>query len=108
MEDIQIGIWVAILLPMAIFIRISYLLHTKARRLINEWAERNNVKILKLKVRRFRKGPFFLTSSQEQVVYYATIEDKGQIRNAYIRCGGYWSGMASNRIEVKYKKVRGK
>jgi hypothetical protein len=102
MEDISIVIWILILLSMTISIWVSYFLHAKARRLINEWAERSNVKILKQKIRRFRKGPFFWTSSKEQVVYYGTIEDKGQTRNAYIRCGGFWPGMASDRIEVKW------
>ncbi len=71
--------------------------------LLHQWAERHGYRIVQQEYRNFFKGPFFWTSSKGQTVYYVTVEDRaGHRRNGWVRCGGWFLGLLSNDVEVRW------
>ena len=71
---------------------LSVLIYTwfgkKARRLIKQWATENDLNIVEMECRWFRKGPFFRKSSKHDRVYHILVQDKEETRAAYVKCGG--------------------
>lgn len=75
----------------------------RANTLLQRWAAASGYRILDRQWRLLRRGPFFLTTSGGQEVYRVIVEDSaGNIRKAYVRCGGYFLGMLSNRVDVRW------
>jgi hypothetical protein len=75
----------------------------RAGRLLYEWAARNGYQILESERRRYRKGPFFFTSSNNQTIYRVTIQDAyGNIHHGWVRCGSYQLGSWSNNVDVRW------
>jgi hypothetical protein len=71
--------------------------------LLRQWAEENGYRIVRKRYRNFFKGPFFWTSTSGQTVYYVTVEDDaGNRRSGWARCGGWWFGLLSNHVEVRW------
>lgn len=71
--------------------------------LLDGWAQANGLQILSQEQCWFFKGPFFWTSSKGQKVYRVTVRDgEGFARSGYVRCGGYWLGMMSDNVEVRW------
>ena len=76
---------------------------SKSRMMVEEWAEHEGYHLLNAERRWLLRGPFFFLSDKEQDVYYVTVADAaGQIRHAYIRCGGWFLGMLSDQISVRW------
>jgi len=70
--------------------------------LLERWAEANGLVLLSKERRTFFKGPFFWTSSKNQVVYRIEAADaKGRRRNGWTRIGGYWWPFG-DRVEVRW------
>ncbi len=70
--------------------------------LLERWAAENGFEILTKERRRFFKGPFFWTSSKNQVVYRIEAGDaKGRQRNGWVRIGGYWWPFG-DKVEVRW------
>src|SRR5262249_46893070 len=75
----------------------------RAGRLLDQWAARNGYRILEIERRRYRKGPFFFTSSNNQVVYRVTVQDAyGTTHRGWVRCGGYRLGSWSDEVAVQW------
>jgi hypothetical protein len=71
--------------------------------LLRQWAARNDYRIIRKEYRSFFKGPFFWTSTKGQVVYYVVVEDSaGASRSGWVRCGGWWFGLLSDNVEVRW------
>ena len=71
--------------------------------LLEQWAQGHGYRILSQEYCHFLKGPFFWTSSKDQVVYYVTVEDQeGRKRKGWVRCGGYFFGLLSDNVEVRW------
>jgi hypothetical protein len=71
--------------------------------LIDQWATDNGYELVDAQPRNFLRGPFFLRSSEGQSVYYITIRDQfGMTRYGWVRCGGWWLGLLSNSVKVKW------
>jgi hypothetical protein len=96
----------AILLPIGFVIVavVAVMWHySRGSSLLEQWASRHGYRIVRREYRNFFKGPFFWTSSKDQVVYYVTVEDEqGRIRNGWVRCGGYFFGLLSDNVEVQW------
>ena len=93
-----IAIFVAVI-TLAICWRFS-----RSRSLLEQWATQNGYKILKSENRNIFRGPYFLRSSEGQTVYYVKIQDTtGRIRSGWIRCGGWWAGLFTNKVDVKWE-----
>jgi hypothetical protein len=98
MEGIFVFLGVAALVILTLvwhFGRSSSLLH--------QWAAQNGYRIISQQYRNFFKGPFFWTSGKGQTVYYVVVEDSiGNSRRGWVRCGGWFLGLLSNNVEVRW------
>ena len=98
MEGLFVVVAVAVLAILAVvwhFGRSSSLLH--------QWAAENGYRIICREHRNFLKGPFFWTSTKGQTVYYVVVEDSGgNRRTGWVRCGGWWLGLLSDNVEVRW------
>ena len=71
--------------------------------LLEGWAQSHGLQILSQEECLFFKGPFFWTSSKGQRVYRVSVRDReGFDRQGYVRCGGFWLGMMSDNVEVRW------
>ena len=78
-----------------------YFLVTRSKHLLNKWAAENQFQLLHAEHRMFRKGPF-LWSSRQQVVYRVRVRGaQGREKEGWVRCGGWWSGVFSDKIEAE-------
>ena len=68
---------------------VGYFADMKAKRLINEWAETNNYKIVSLEKRiafkEMDRDPF--RYDFRSPIFCVTVEEAGVIKNAYVKCG---------------------
>jgi hypothetical protein len=71
--------------------------------LLHQWAAEHGYRIIRQEYRTFFKGPFFWTSTKGQTVYYVVVEDSaGNRRRGWVRCGGWWFGLLSDNVEVRW------
>ena len=79
--------------------------YRRAQQLLNAWADQNGYQILRSERRNFRRGPFFWTTSNNQIVYYIEVLDQsGNRRNGWVRCGGMFLGLLSDQLDVKWEQ----
>ena len=85
---------------MAVF--ISFARYERARESLEQWGRLHGYRIASAESRTFFKGPFFLSAGKNRVVYYFTAQNvrSGNIQSGYACCGGYFSGMWSDQVEV--------
>jgi hypothetical protein len=105
MEDIlPVATFVGSFAFFAGFIALVWMWHFKrSSYLLEQWAARNDFRILSRQYRFFFKGPFFWTSSRGQVVYCVIVLDSdGDTRKGWVRCGGWLLGLLSDRTEVRW------
>ena len=77
--------------------------YTRAASILERWAARNGYRIVQKEIRHFRRGPYFFTTSSGQQVYRVIVEDRdGYIRQGYVRCGGFFLGMLSDRADAQW------
>jgi hypothetical protein len=87
----------------ALFIVFVVGLHWRASTLLYDWAARNGYRIIESERRRYRKGPFFFTSSNQQVVFRVTVQDVyGNVRQGWVRCGSYNLGTWTNDVDFRF------
>ena len=76
---------------------------SRSNSLLQKWAAQNGYKIVSQEYRTFFRGPFFWTTTKGQTVYYVTVEDTpGNRRAGWVRCGGWWFGLMSDAVEVRW------
>src|SRR5581483_1656083 len=76
---------------------------SRSRSVLQDWARDHAFEIIDREERIFMKGPFFWTSSRGQVVFYVTVRDsEGHFRKGWVRCGSFFSGLFSDRAEVRW------
>jgi hypothetical protein len=77
--------------------------YSRGRQLLEGWAGRQGLDLVDVEVRFLRRGPFFWTTSNGQLVYYVSLRDgSGEIRRAWVRCGGWFFGMLSDNVDVRW------
>lgn len=75
----------------------------RSRQVLNDWATTHGLTIVSSRFCWFRRGPFFLRSTEDQSVFYVTVTDKGGLtRNGWVRCGSFWVGLLSNTADVRW------
>ena len=75
----------------------------KAERLVRQWSAENGVQLLECEKRWLRCGPFFFSKSKSQRVFRIIVSDSaGNVFRGYAKCGGYFLGMWSEQIEVRW------
>jgi hypothetical protein len=71
--------------------------------LLSKWAAKNGFRIIHEEYRFLRKGPFFWTSAKGQTVYYVVaLDSAGNKRRCWVRCGSWWFGLLSDKVEVRW------
>lgn len=85
-------------------------LHIKARKMVKDWASRNNYEIIKLRYRYFWKGPFEFNYSpkRQKIFYVSVIDERGEIQNAFAKVGDFWKGLIKDAVEIKWEKDKNK
>ncbi|QEH35739.1 hypothetical protein OJF2_42960 [Aquisphaera giovannonii] len=74
----------------------------RSRQLLENWAERNGYEILEAEYRHMFKGPFFFRSTRDQTVYRVTVRDKAGVHRGWVRCGGWFFGLMTDKAEVRW------
>jgi hypothetical protein len=78
----------------------------RSRELLERWADDNRYQIVESSYRHLLRGPFFWTSSKGQTVYRVTVRDaKGVERSGWVRCGSWWTGLFSDKVEVRWEET---
>jgi hypothetical protein len=96
-----------LILGVAAFITllIAYVvgIYRRAANLLSEWATRNGYRIVESERRNILKGPFFWTSSNNQIIYRVTVQDSyGNVRRGWVRCGSYLWGAWQSQVDVRW------
>lgn len=77
---------------------------SRGRQILEQWAQSGGYRILSSERRWFRRGPFFWTTSKGQVVYHVVVQTPdGGTRRGYVRCGGFFWGMMSDKAEERWE-----
>jgi hypothetical protein len=88
----------------AVVLMLAFWQYGRARTLLQEWMREHGYTILEAERRDLRRGPFFWTTARGQIVYHVVVRDhSGNGRSAWVRCGGWWLGMLSDRVEVVWE-----
>jgi hypothetical protein len=89
---------------LAVLIILSVWWHfRRSSSLLHQWAAQNGYRIIRQEYRYFFKGRFFWTSTNAQTVYYVVVEDPtGTRRIGWVRCGSWWFGLLSDKVEVRW------
>ena len=75
----------------------------RATGMVQQWAREEGVELLDYERRRLFRGPFFFRTSEHQEVYHVTVRDRaGRTRHAYVRCGGWFAGLWSDRVDAEW------
>jgi hypothetical protein len=78
--------------------------YARSRSILSQWAKDHSYEILESEYRFFLRGPFFWFTAKSQTVFFVKIRDPdGNIRTGWVRCGGWWLGLLSEKAEVKWK-----
>src|SRR5262249_34539903 len=102
-EPVSRNLQLAVLLPLVIALGVfaTYWDFSRARAMLERWAQRNGFHIVGRHYSNLSKGPFFWTTSRGQVVYRITVEAGGGVGpSGWARCGGWFLGMLSDRVQV--------
>jgi long-subunit acyl-CoA synthetase (AMP-forming) len=86
-------------------VAIIFLIWERKRvdRLVRQWARANSFTILRLEHRYIRKGPYFWKASKSQEVVFVKVRDNfGTEKSAYLRVGGFLSGVMTDNIDVTW------
>ena len=97
--------------PIGLFVLVGILMvasmiwhFSRSRSVLEQWAEANGYEILHSEFRNLFRGPFFWTSSKGQTVYYVRVRGRdGHERSGWVRCGGFWAGLFSDKAEVRWE-----
>jgi hypothetical protein len=77
--------------------------HSRAEFLLQQWASRNDLRIVEKKGRKIFRGPFMWNSSRTQMVYRVTVEDRDcNTYSGFVRLGSWVWGIFSDEAEVKW------
>jgi len=88
---------------MAWYLRFFWYAAPKA---LERWAKEGGYRIVREERRTFLRGPFFWTSSSNQVIYRIEVQHRdGDAKRGWVRIGGVW-WPSSDRIEVRWDEPR--
>lgn len=77
---------------------------SRSHSVLEQWADEHGFEILHSEYRSLIRGPFFWTTSRGQTVYYVTVRDgHGTERSGWVRCGGWFLGLMTDKAEVRWE-----
>jgi hypothetical protein len=75
---------------------------SRAKLLLEKWANENQYQLLHAEYRSIRRRPF-LWSAKGQAVYRVEIRDEqGNERTGWVRCGSWLLGVFADEVKVKW------
>ena len=78
--------------------------YSRSSSMLEEWASEQGYEVVSAERRFLRRGPFFFTTAKGQEVFYVTVMDgDGRTRHAYVRVGGFFLGLFSNNVDVRWE-----
>ena len=96
-----ISVWL-ICMPLIVIAALRWE-RRRSEQLIDRWARQQGYQLLDRKYLWFSRGPFFWRTSKGQTVYYVTLrDDQGHLRRAWVRCGGWFLGLWSDKVAVEW------
>lgn len=85
------------------FVLLPWWTISRARTFLDHWAETNGYQVVSASVRLLRRGPYFLKSSNNQVVFRITVSAAlDDVRTGWVRCGSYWLGVLAHEVDVTW------
>ena len=103
METFLIILFVIILV---IFLTLVMTFHKNSGlKEIEKWAKKEGLEILSSEYRWVKRGPYFISSSNLQRIYYLTVKDKSDnTRTCWVKVGGFFLGLLSDTIHISWEK----
>ncbi len=75
----------------------------RGREMLAVWCADAGVDLLYAHHRFLFRGPFWWSASKGQMVYRISTRDRaGRVRGGYARCGGFWLGVLSEGVDVRW------
>jgi hypothetical protein len=76
--------------------------NSKARDVVDMWADENHLQVVDKRYLQFG-GKFFFSRSKAQRVYRVTVIDaSGRQRVADVKCGGFMVGMLNESVNIRW------
>ena len=99
------AIYVLAFLALVAIVIVSVILTSRrSQTIIQRWAEDNGYQIVASEHRLFGRGPFLWMTGRGQTVHHVTVMDAaGRMRNGYLRCGSFWTGLLSDKAEARWE-----
>lgn len=79
--------------------------HRRAKAMLLGWAVRNTYEIVGAQRPLIKISPFGWTTSKGQVLFKVVVRKRirdGVTRSGWVRCGGFWTGLWSDDVEVRW------
>ncbi|MBC8327461.1 MAG: hypothetical protein H8E31_01805 [Planctomycetes bacterium] len=81
------------------------LIFSRAGSLRDRWAQEQGFRLVSSRICWLWRGPFFFRSSNGQVVYRIEVVDEaGELRQGWLRCGGFFSGVWGSQTTVRWQE----
>lgn len=82
---------------------VHYWMARRARVMLKKWAEENGYEVGSAEYRAFRKGPYFMKSSNNQAVLKIIVADEdGNVKSGWVCCGSWLGGVLVDKINVTW------
>jgi hypothetical protein len=97
------GVVVTVVLSLLVGLAVLAFHFWRSKLLLREWVEQSGYHLRHYEYRWLLQGPFFWTPSGRQAVYRVVAADaQGRAGHAWVRCGSWWLGPCSHRVEVRW------
>ena len=101
-EQLELSVLLVFLILVFVLLRWNY---SRARRILEHWAQNNGYEILSSERRVFRKGPFFWTANNGQEVYFVMIRtSEGKTQRGWVCCGSWFWGTFVDTTKVRWEE----
>jgi hypothetical protein len=75
--------------------------------MLQRWAEENGYTLISSEYRWLARGPYWWRTNKGQTVYRIEVRDaNGNHRSGWARCGGWFFGLLSDVVDVKWDDQR--
>lgn len=95
-----------VILPFALLALLGILTtvwrRARERAILRRWARDNHYELRQVNRRHLRRGPFQWSLGARPVFRVDLQDHHGRSARAWVRCGSYWLGLLSNRIDVRW------
>ncbi len=105
MHNVSFLLWWVIIATIVIGFAVLSFVWSRSRsvRMIEQWAVENDLKLVSASHCWFKIGTPFWASNKNHTLYYITVQDEDDhILSGFALCGGFFMGLLSDRVEVKW------